>query len=192
MQTPSEYSRTLGIFLVFCWKSSLRCTVWPANSMHAQLVRKPGTVNICYHGLSAHEEQFAITTDGTNGHCPIAWTEGQPGDAQPSQRCLSVLTSLDVTSDVFQSLCLETPWSWCYSNCDSETARLYLGLIQISLVCTWGITALGWQVSRQDRAAVKWESSSVRGQCRTKQPKNHQVCTTTLVFFLRIPFPWRL
>lgn len=54
--------------------------------MHAQLVWKPGTVKICYHGLSAHKEQFAITTDGKNGHCPIAWTEGQPDDAQTSHR----------------------------------------------------------------------------------------------------------
>lgn len=54
--------------------------------MHAQLVWKPGTVKICYHGLSAHKEQFTITTDGKNGHCPIAWTEGQPDDAQTSHR----------------------------------------------------------------------------------------------------------
>lgn len=40
--------------------------------MHAQLARKPGTANIGYQGLPAHKEQLAITTDGTNGRCPIA------------------------------------------------------------------------------------------------------------------------
>ncbi|KAL9836041.1 uncharacterized protein GJ701_011928 [Geothlypis trichas] len=45
---------------------SLHCTVGPANLMHVQLVWKPDTVKICYHGLSA------ITPAGKNGtrfHC---------------------------------------------------------------------------------------------------------------------------
>ncbi|EOB02071.1 hypothetical protein Anapl_00964 [Anas platyrhynchos] len=35
---------------------------------------KSGTAKIHYHEISAHKEQFAITTDGKNGHCPMAQT----------------------------------------------------------------------------------------------------------------------
>lgn len=45
---------------------------------------KSGTAKIHYHEISAHKEQFAITTDGKNGHCPMAQTGGELDNGQPS------------------------------------------------------------------------------------------------------------
>lgn len=70
--------------------------------MHVQLVRKPVTVKICYHGLSAHKEQFAITTDGKMEAVPLHELKvSQTMLSLHTERSLFVLTFLEVTNDVF-------------------------------------------------------------------------------------------
>lgn len=62
-QNIQEHFESLPLL---CSNSSLHCTVGPAHLIHVQLVWKPDTAKICYHGLCA------ITPAGKNGarfHC---------------------------------------------------------------------------------------------------------------------------